>query len=71
MTLNCYNFICYVPANGRVSEWFKEMVLKTIIPREWYRGFESHPFRQLYFCWLLEQYRSITGNLNLPVSSLK
>ena len=30
--------------NGEVSEWFKELVLKTSDP-ERDRGFESHPLR--------------------------
>ena len=32
---------------GEVSEWFKELVLKTSDPAR-DRGFESHPFRQYY-----------------------
>ena len=31
--------------NGQVSEWFKELVLKTSDPAR-DRGFESHPLRQ-------------------------
>ena len=34
--------------SGQVSEWFKEPVLKTGDTAT-YRGFESHPVRQLYF----------------------
>ena len=35
-----------VPAmHGEVSEWFKELVLKTSDPAR-DRGFESHPLRQ-------------------------
>ena len=36
-----YNVIRY----GKVSEWLKEAVLKTVEPLK-LRGFESHPFRQ-------------------------
>ena len=35
---------------GEVSEWFKELVLKTSdIAR--YRGFESHPLRHIDMEW--------------------
>ena len=37
---------------GEVSEWFKELVLKTSDPAR-DRGFESHPLRQEAF---LEKY---------------
>jgi hypothetical protein len=30
-----------------MSEWFKEAVLKTVVLREWDRGFESLSLRQL------------------------
>jgi hypothetical protein len=33
--------------SGGMSEWFKEAVLKTVVPREWDRGFESLSLRQL------------------------
>ncbi len=39
--LHCYNRACL----GEVSEWFKELVLKTSDTAR-YRGFESHPLRQ-------------------------
>ena len=39
-----------VPAmHGEVSEWFKELVLKTSDPAR-DRGFESHSLRQIFFC---------------------
>lgn len=37
--------LLYLFRYGRVSEWFKELVLKTSDTAR-YRGFESHPFRQ-------------------------
>ena len=37
--------LIYLFRYGRVSEWFKELVLKTSDTAR-YRGFESHPFRQ-------------------------
>ena len=43
-------FVCdimsTVSCDGEVSEWFKELVLKTSDAAT-HRGFESHPFRQL------------------------
>ena len=33
---------------GEVSEWFKELVLKTSDPAR-DRGFESHPLRHFYY----------------------
>ena len=33
--------------NGQVSEWFKELVLKTSDTAT-YRGFESHPVRHIF-----------------------
>ena len=38
----CYT---YIATNGEVSEWFKELVLKTSDSVRG-RGFESHPLRQ-------------------------
>ncbi len=37
-----------IQANGEVSEWFKELVLKTSDPAR-DRGFESHPLRHFYY----------------------
>ncbi len=44
---------------GEVSEWFKELVLKTSDPAR-DRGFESHPLRHLIFinCYHMEMYSS-------------
>ncbi len=36
----------YYPSHGEMSEWFKELVLKTSDPAR-DRGFESHSLRQL------------------------
>ena len=45
----CYNnLVAGERINGQVSEWFKEPVLKTGDTAT-YRGFESHPVRQLFF----------------------
>ena len=41
--------------DGEVSEWFKELVLKTS-DSERGRGFESHPLRHIIFS--LEKYSS-------------
>ena len=49
-----------VPAmHGEVSEWFKELVLKTSDPAR-DRGFESHPLRHLIVinCYHMEMYSS-------------
>ena len=46
------NSIC-----GEVSEWFKELVLKTS-DSERDRGFESHPLRHFYVREHLEKYPS-------------
>ena len=50
--------------SGEVSEWFKELVLKTSDPAR-DRGFESHPLRQGEtteavhgFCKQMEKYSS-------------
>ncbi len=46
---NCFSgkieYICN-ELFGEVSEWLKEPVSKTGVPRKWDRGFESHPLRQ-------------------------
>ena len=45
----CYNNLVTGKAEyGQVSEWFKEPVLKTGDTAT-YRGFESHPVRQIFF----------------------
>ena len=35
---------------GQVSEWFKELVLKTSDTAT-YRGFESHPVRHIFYIY--------------------
>ena len=53
-------------ASGEVSEWFKELVLKTS-DSERDRGFESHPLRQGSFCrsfWRSTQEAEEDGLLN-------
>ena len=40
---------------GEVSEWFKELVLKTSDTAT-YRGFESHPLRQIIFAELFRYF---------------
>ena len=50
----CYTIL--VALHGKVSEWFKELVLKTSDAAT-HRGFESHPFRHIFLekrrraCW--------------------
>lgn len=50
----CYTIL--VALHGKVSEWFKELVLKTSDAAT-HRGFESHPFRHRFsekrrsVCW--------------------
>ena len=51
-----------IQANGEVSEWFKELVLKTSDPAR-DRGFESHPLRQHFsyifnFVTIMQKYSS-------------
>ena len=36
--------------HGEVSEWFKELVLKTSDTAT-YRGFESHPVRHIFYIY--------------------
>ena len=48
---------------GEVSEWFKELVLKTSDP-ERDRGFESHPLRQDCSKWRSTQEAEEDGLLN-------
>ena len=52
----------WVTIYGEVSEWFKELVLKTSDP-ERDRGFESHPLRQ-GFSWRSTQEAEEDGLLN-------
>ena len=47
---------------GEVSEWFKELVLKTSDPAR-DRGFESHPLRQDHI-WRSTQVAEEDGLLN-------
>ena len=50
--------------DGEVSEWFKELVLKTS-DSERGRGFESHPLRQIEFlAWRSTQEAEEDGLLN-------
>ena len=37
-------------SRGEVPEWSIGAVSKTVVPRERYRGFESHPLRQISQC---------------------
>ena len=50
-------------ASGEVSEWFKELVLKTS-DSERDRGFESHPLRQEHYVWRSTQEAEEDGLLN-------
>ena len=56
----------FLTTSGEVSEWFKELVLKTS-DSERDRGFESHPLRQGSFCrsfWRSTQEAEEDGLLN-------
>ena len=48
----------WVTNNGEVSEWFKELVLKTS-DSERGRGFESHPLRQFNYGEVLKWLKRI------------
>src|SRR5258707_14830545 len=39
--------VCAPPSRGEVPEWSIGAVSKTVVPCEGYRGFESHPLRQI------------------------
>src|SRR5690349_19039816 len=43
--------VCAPPSRGEVPEWSIGAVSKTVVPCEGYRGFESHPLRQILILW--------------------
>ena len=63
----CYNSSC--AGHGGVSEWLKELVLKTSVPAR-DRGFESHPLRHQLL--LVEQINTSVGlNYGVVLKRLK
>ena len=60
-----------VAMKGEVTEWLKVLVSKTSVPGFRYRGFESHPLRQVFLVRPGLIFSHLSGKIGTQVGGVR